>query len=51
LGRWLEQLSAGAKPEEIEGSGEEGLKALAVQEAAIKSHETGQIVDVAELLA
>jgi predicted dehydrogenase len=51
LGRWLEQLNANAKPEEIEGSGEEGLKALAVQEAAIKSHETGQIVDVQELLA
>lgn len=51
LGRWLEQLSGNAKPEEIEGSGEEGLKALAVQEAAIKSHETGQIVDVQELLA
>jgi UDP-N-acetylglucosamine 3-dehydrogenase len=51
LGRWLEQLSQGAKPEEIEGSGEEGLKALAVQEAAIRSHETGQVVDVAELLA
>ena len=51
LGRWLEQLSEGAAPEAIEGSGEEGLKALAVQEAAIRSHETGQVVDVAELLA
>ncbi|HEU5317355.1 MAG TPA: Gfo/Idh/MocA family oxidoreductase [Chloroflexota bacterium] len=50
LGRWLEQLSEGAKPDEIEGSGEEGLKALAVQEAAIRSHETGQVVDVLELL-
>jgi len=51
LGRWLEQLDAGATPDEIEGSGEEGLKALAVQEAAIRSHETGQVVDVQELLA
>jgi predicted dehydrogenase len=51
LGRWLEQLTAGAAAEEIEGSGEEGLKAHAVVEAAIRSHETGQVVDVAELLA
>jgi UDP-N-acetylglucosamine 3-dehydrogenase len=51
LGRWLEQLSQGAKPDEIEGSGEEGLRALAVQEAAIRSHETGKVVDVAEMLA
>lgn len=51
LGRWLEQLTAGAAPGEIEGSGEEGLKAHAVVEAAIRSHETGQVVDVAELLA
>ena len=51
LGRWLEQLDAGATPEALEGSGEEGLKALAVQEAAIRSHETGQVIDVQELLA
>jgi UDP-N-acetylglucosamine 3-dehydrogenase len=51
LGRWLEQLSEGAAPDQIEGSGEEGLKAFAVQEAAIRSHETGDVVDVAELLA
>ncbi len=50
LGRWLEQLSQGAAPDEIEGSGEEGLRALAVQEAAIRSHETSQIVDVAQVL-
>src|SRR6185312_7958329 len=51
LGRWLEQLTEGAAPEAIEGSGEEGLKAHAVVEAAIRSHETGQVVEVAELLA
>ncbi|HEV2125900.1 MAG TPA: Gfo/Idh/MocA family oxidoreductase [Chloroflexota bacterium] len=51
LGRWLEQLSEGAAPEQIEGSGEEGLCALAVQEAAIRSHETGQVVGVTELLS
>jgi predicted dehydrogenase len=51
IGRWLEQLTLGAKPEDIEGSGEEGLKAHAVVEAAILSHERGEIVDVAELLS
>src|SRR5207247_1619766 len=50
LGRWLEQLSQGAAPDQIEGSGEEGLRALAVQEAAIRSHETGHIMDVAQVL-
>jgi predicted dehydrogenase len=50
IGRWVEQLSQGARPDEIEGSGEEGLKALAVQEAAIRSHETGKIVEVADML-
>lgn len=51
LGRWLEQLTEGVAPDQIEGSGEEGLKAHAVVEAAIRSHETGQVVDVAKLLA
>jgi UDP-N-acetylglucosamine 3-dehydrogenase len=51
IGRWLEQLASGAPPEAIEGSGAEGLKAHAVVEAAIRSHETGQVVDVAALLA
>src|SRR6266542_111378 len=50
LNRWLEQLSRGASLEEIEGSGEDGLRALAVQEAAIRSHETGHVVDVQEML-
>ncbi|MGH2367962.1 MAG: Gfo/Idh/MocA family protein, partial [Chloroflexota bacterium] len=50
LNRWMEQLSAGAKPDEIEGNGEDGLRAHAVVEAAIRSHETGTIVDVAEVL-
>jgi UDP-N-acetylglucosamine 3-dehydrogenase len=51
IGRWLEQLSQGTAPEDIEGSGDEGLRAHAVIEAAIRSHETGQVVDVQELLA
>lgn len=50
LNRWVEQLDAGASPEQIEGSGEEGLRAHAVVEAAIRSHETGKVVEVAELL-
>ena len=50
LNRWVEQLAAGAGPQEIEGSGEDGLRAHAVVEAAIRSHETGQIVEVAEVL-
>ena len=37
-------------PDAIEGSGVEGLLAHAVVEAAIRSHETGQVVVVAELL-
>jgi predicted dehydrogenase len=50
LGRWLEQLVAGDAPEAIEGSGLEGLLAHAVVESAIRSHETGQVVVVADLL-
>jgi UDP-N-acetylglucosamine 3-dehydrogenase len=51
LGQWVEQLDAGVAPAEIEGNGEDGLRAHAVVEAAIRSHETGRIVEVAELLA
>ena len=50
IGRWLAQLSAGDAPDAIEGSGVEGLLAHAVVESAIRSHETGQVVVVAELL-
>jgi hypothetical protein len=46
----LEQLVAGDAPEAIEGSGLEGLLAHAVVESAIRSHETGQVVVVADLL-
>jgi predicted dehydrogenase len=51
LNRWIEQLAAGARPDEIEGSGDVGLASHAVVEAAIRSHETGKVVDVAEVLA
>lgn len=44
IGRWVEQNLEGVAPEEIEGSGEEALKAQMVIEAAIESWQTGQIV-------
>lgn len=50
LNRWIEQLAAGTKPHEIEGNGEDGLRSHAVVEAAIRSHETGKVVEVAEVL-
>jgi predicted dehydrogenase len=43
-------LAAGDGPDAIEGSGEDGLRAQAVVEAAIRSHETGKVVEVAEFL-
>jgi predicted dehydrogenase len=46
IGAWVDQLSAGAKPHEIDGSGEEGLKAQKIIEAAIRSFETRTIVDL-----
>ena len=50
LHRFLEQVTAKVPADQLEGSGEEGLKAHAVVEAAIRSHETGQVVDVEALL-
>lgn len=44
--RFLEQVYEGDEPEDIEASGYDGLQAQEVIEAAIKSHETGQPVDV-----
>jgi len=44
--RFLEQLSERVPREQIEGSGEEALAAQEVVEAAIRSHETGQVVEV-----
>ena len=46
IGAWVDQLDARAKPQEIDGSGEEGLKAQYIIEAAIKSWETHAIVDL-----
>ncbi len=49
ISKWVEQNIAGVAPDEIIGSGEEALKAQLVIEAAIKSWETGQVVDVASI--
>ncbi len=49
IGRWVEQNAAGVAPHEIEGSGEEALKAQLVIEAAIRSWDTGQVVDVEQM--
>lgn len=46
IGRWVEQNLAGDAPEDIEGSGEEALKAQMVIEAAIESWQTGTVVEV-----
>jgi predicted dehydrogenase len=46
IGRWIEQNLQGVKPEEIEGSGEEALKAQLVIEAAIESWQTGSVVEL-----
>jgi predicted dehydrogenase len=46
IGVWVEQNLAGVAPDKIDGSGEEALKAQLVIEAAIKSWDTGQIIDV-----
>jgi predicted dehydrogenase len=44
LHRFLEQVSAGAQPDEIDGSGADGLAAQKVLQAAIESLETGTVV-------
>ena len=43
---FLRQVSDGASPEEIDGSGADGLAAQKVIHAAIESLETGQVVEV-----
>ena len=44
--RWLEQITAGVPPDQIDASGADGLAAQEVIEAAIRSHETGQVIEV-----
>lgn len=46
LGRFVEQLEEGAEPEEIEGSGYDGLQAQKVLAAAIESVEREEVVYV-----
>jgi predicted dehydrogenase len=43
---FLKQISEGVSPDEIDGSGADGLAAQAVIHAAIESLNSGQIVDV-----
>lgn len=47
LGTFVAQLNAGAKPDEIDGSGADGLAAQKVLAAAIRSVETESVVRVA----
>ena len=46
LGRFVEQLNEGARPEEIDGSGADGLAAQKVLAAAIESVKTGEVIGV-----
>ena len=46
IGRWIEQNLDDTKPEDLEGSGEEALKAQMVIEAAIESWSTGEVIDI-----
>lgn len=46
LGRFVEQMNEGVTPAEVDGSGEDGLKAQKVLAAAIESVKTGDVVQV-----
>lgn len=46
INEWVDQLEAGAKYNEINGSGEDALKAQYIIEGAIQSWETGKIVEL-----
>lgn len=46
IGSWVDQIEAKTPWDKIDGSGEEGLKAQKIIEAAIKSFETKTVVDV-----
>jgi UDP-N-acetylglucosamine 3-dehydrogenase len=49
--RWLEQVSAGVPRDEIEASGEEGLKVQEIIEAAIRSVQNGTVETVPPVAA
>ena len=44
--RWIDQNIEGVDPDEIDGSGEDALKAQLIIEAAIESWENGTVVDI-----
>ena len=44
--RWIDQTIEDADPDEIDGSGEDALKAQLIIEAAIESWESGQVVEI-----
>lgn len=48
IDKWIQQNLEGAKPEEIDGSGADGLEVQRYIEACIKSWETGRVVSVDE---
>ena len=47
INRWIEQLSEGAAPDRIEASGDDGLAAQEIIEAAIRSWQEGGVAEVA----
>ncbi|MBS4217551.1 Gfo/Idh/MocA family oxidoreductase [Bacillus sp. FJAT-49711] len=51
INSFVDQLVAGVTYDRVDGSGEDALKAQLIIEAAIKSWETGTIVDVEEVRA
>ena len=47
INRWIEQLSEGVAPDRIEASGDDGLAAQEIIEAAIRSWQEGAVAEVA----
>ena len=47
LGAFVDQLNGGGSPDQIDGSGEDGLRAQKVLAAAIESVTTGDTIQVA----
>ena len=46
---FIMQVAGGAEPGDIDGSGEAGLEASRVIHAAIKSLETGMVINIADI--
>lgn len=49
INAFVDQLVDGVAPEDVDGSGEDGLKAQYIIEAAIQSFETGKVVEVKDV--